>query len=63
MIIELSKIIIFAITRMVLTNDNDNDDDDDDDDDDEKFLQLWNMFWQIKVHWIWELTMLLVILK
>ena len=60
MIIELSKIIIFAITRMVLTNDNDNDDDDDDD---EKFLQLWNMFWQIKVHWIWELTMLLVILK
>ena len=33
MIIELSKIIIFAITRMVLTNDNDNDDDDDDDDD------------------------------
>ena len=58
MIIELSKIIIFAITRMVLTNDNDNDDDDD-----EKFLQLWNMFWQIKVHWIWELTMLLVILK
>ena len=31
MIIELSKIIIFAITRMVLTNDNDNDDDDDDD--------------------------------
>ena len=60
MIIELSKIIIFAITRMVLTNDNDNDDDDDDD---EKFLQLWNMFWQIKVHWTWELTMLLVILK
>ena len=59
MIIELSKIIIFAITRMVLTNDNDNDDDDDD----EKFLQLWNMFWQIKVHWIWELMMLLVILK